>query len=102
MRRRSQLAGSTHRLGAEADRHVFVVCNGEACRDAGADELLGLLRSRRPDPSHNEDVRIGASRCIGRCTMAPTVVEDGRVLGWVSQRRLRCELMRLGLAHPAA
>jgi hypothetical protein len=34
--------------------------------------------------------------------MAPAMVEDGRVLGWVSLRRLKSELIRLGLLKSAA
>jgi NADH:ubiquinone oxidoreductase subunit E len=42
-------------------------------------------------------VRVGASRCLGHCQLAPAMIEDGRMLGWVSRRRLRGELSRLGL-----
>jgi len=87
---------------ADAERHVFVVCDGEACRHAGSNGLLGLLRGHRPGFGQHHDVRISASRCIGRCTMAPAMVQDGRILGWVSLRRLRVELMRLGLMRKAA
>jgi len=98
-----QAAGySTPDVGKEAERHVFVVCDGEACHHAGSHGLLGLLRHQCPNHERHHDVRISASRCIGRCTMAPAMVEDGRVLGWVSLRRLRVELMRLGLLRTAA
>ena len=81
---------------APAERHVFAVCNGEQCRDAGAGDLLGLLRHHC---SHSgADVRVSSStRCMGHCNVAPTVMADGRVMGWVSLRRLKSELMRLGL-----
>lgn len=103
----AQLAGGlAERLApgpdAAPDRHVFVVCNGESCRDAGSSHLLGLLRDQCPHHGAPQDVRVSASRCIGRCTMAPAMVEDGRVLGWVSLRRLKVELIRLGLLPSAA
>jgi NADH:ubiquinone oxidoreductase subunit E len=45
-----------------------------------------------------QDVRVSESRkCIGHCAAAPAMVEDGRVLRWVSERRLRGELLRLGI-----
>jgi NADH:ubiquinone oxidoreductase subunit E len=90
--------------GAERDRHVFVVCNGEQCRHKGSGGLLDLLRAHRCSHQNaDRDVRIGSSRqCIGRCTMAPTMIEDGRVMGWMSLRRLRVELIRLGLLSPAS
>ena len=104
---RAQLAGgASERLasgpGSAPDRHVFVVCDGECCRDAGSSQLLGLLRGRRPQHNDSHDVRVSASRCIGRCPMAPAMVEDGRVLGWVSLRRLKSELIRLGLLKSVA
>ena len=77
------------------DRHVFVVCTGEACEHAGAGDILQELKHQ----CHHArgDLRIGASQCLGHCQLAPAMVEDGRVLGAVSQRRLKIELMRLGL-----
>lgn len=80
-------------------RHVFVVCNGATCRHAGARRLLDLLRLECRKHSKDQDVRVSASReCIGHCAAAPAMVEDGRVLHWVTERRLRGELLRLGIA----
>ena len=79
----------------EGGRHVFVVCNGEACQEAGAGELLDDLK-HTCGVAHC-DLRVGSSKCLGHCELAPAVVEDGRVLGAVSRRRLRVELLRLGL-----
>jgi NADH:ubiquinone oxidoreductase subunit E len=83
---------------AKCDRHVFVVCGGEQCRCAGAQELLDYLKD-----AHKVDgveVRIAQSRdCIGHCAAAPAMVEDGQILRWVSPRRLRGELLRLGISE---
>jgi NADH:ubiquinone oxidoreductase subunit E len=78
------------------------VCDGESCRQAGSAGLLGLLRSvtRLAHPARR-DVRVSSSRCLGHCSLAPAMVEDGRLLGWVSLRRLKIELERLGLTAPA-
>jgi NADH:ubiquinone oxidoreductase subunit E len=81
---------------------VFVVCDGESCRHAGSKRLLGLLRRRCSHPGGQQDVRISSSKCLGRCALAPAMVENGRVLGWVSLRRLKSELMRLGLFSTAS
>ncbi|NWF84697.1 MAG: NAD(P)H-dependent oxidoreductase subunit E [Bryobacteraceae bacterium] len=80
---------------AARQRHVFVVCTGEQCSEAGSRDLLSDLKHecRHADA----DVRVGASRCLGHCQLAPAMIEDGRMLGWVSRRRLRGELSRLGL-----
>ena len=77
------------------ERHVFVVCTGEHCAEAGSQELL--LELRHECRHTGTDLRVGASRCMGRCQLAPAVMENGRMLGWVSQRRLRSELCRLGI-----
>lgn len=78
------------------DRHVFVVCTGELCAEAGSRELLSQLRHQC---RHAEsDIRVGESRCMGHCQLAPAMMEDGRMLGWVSRRRLKGELARLGIS----
>ena len=75
------------------NRHVMVVCTGESCVDAGAGELLAELKEQR---LHTRcDLRVAASRCLGHCQAAPAMVEDGKVMGWVSCRRIRAELRRL-------
>lgn len=79
-------------------RHVFVVCEGESCQHAGAGRLLELLRMHSRARCAGRDLRVSASRkCIGHCAAAPAMVEDGRVLHWVTERRLRGELLRLGI-----
>src|SRR5450759_2488437 len=90
-------AHGEHVHEAAPDRHVFVVCSGESCRHAGSSRLLGLLRRRCTHAGDNLDIRISSSKCIGRCGTAPAMVENGQVVGWMSMRRLKSELLRLGL-----
>jgi len=60
---------------------------------------LELLRLQTRKRQCDHDVRVSSSRkCIGHCTAAPAMVEDGRILRWVSERRLRSELLRLGIS----
>lgn len=73
----------------------MVVCTGEECRSRGSFHLLALLRDIKPFA--RADVRVSTSRCLGHCAAAPAMVEDGSVLRWVSLRRLRVELIRLGI-----
>ncbi len=76
-------------------RHVFVVCTGEECRRMGA---LDLLRDLEVAREHCQaDIRVAPSRCLGHCGLAPAMIEDGELVGAVSERRLRVELARLGL-----
>jgi NADH:ubiquinone oxidoreductase subunit E len=77
------------------DRHVMVVCTGEECRSRGSSDLLSMLRQLTSGAK--ADVRISSSKCLGHCAAAPAMVEDGSVLRWVSLRRLRSELLRLGI-----
>lgn len=77
------------------DRHVMVVCTGEHCRNKGAGQLLDDLKHHH-EHAHG-DLRISESKCIRRCQAAPAMVEDGRVMGWMSRMRLKIELLRLGL-----
>jgi NADH:ubiquinone oxidoreductase subunit E len=79
----------------ENDRHVIVVCTGEQCADAGAKDLLDTLRCERKHA--RGELRTGEADCMGHCALAPAVMEDGRLLGAMSSRRLRSELMRLGV-----
>lgn len=82
----------------ESDRHVFVVCRGESCELAGSAELLEALKKQHEGLRGDKEVRIGASTaCIGHCAAAPAMVEDGRILRWVSPRRLKGEFLRLGI-----
>jgi NADH:ubiquinone oxidoreductase subunit E len=90
--------------GAEAisDRHVFVVCSGDTCRHAGSDLLLGVLQRAYANPGNSQDLRISSSKCLQRCGAAPAMVKNGRVVGWVSVRGLKSELLRLGLSPTAS
>jgi len=79
----------------QPERHVFVVCTGGECAQAGGHELLHELQH---ECRHGRaDIRVGASGCLGHCQLAPAMMEDGRMMGWVSSRRLRSELHRLGI-----
>jgi NADH:ubiquinone oxidoreductase subunit E len=76
-----------------------VVCGGDCCRRAGAGDLLDVLHKHCSGPSQQRDLRVGASReCIGHCVAAPAMVEDGHIMRRVSRRRLKTELLRLGIA----
>jgi NADH:ubiquinone oxidoreductase subunit E len=81
--------------GPARERHVIVVCTGESCAEAGSSDLVAELNHQcRHAADH---VRVGTSRCMGHCQLAPAVMGDGRMMGWVSPKRLRCELQRLGI-----
>lgn len=92
-------AASKLNVGAgrvDREKHVFVVCTGQHCLKAGSGELLSDLKHECRHTS--AEVRVGASRCLGHCQLAPAIMEDGRMMGVVSRRRLQLELSRLGLS----
>jgi NADH:ubiquinone oxidoreductase subunit E len=96
---KSQPAVACQHHQQQPGRHVFVVCNGESCQHAGSLKLLEMLRSQSRSQCTEKDIRVSSTRkCIGHCQAAPAMVEDGRILRWVSERRLRGELLRLGIA----
>lgn len=59
--------------------------------------LLSELEGWRAEADSN--LRIAASRCLGHCALAPAMIEDGELLAAVTERRLRLEKRRLGLAR---
>lgn len=91
-------AANPKRPAGRSARHVFVVCTGEECRRRGAVALLDELQGWRA--TADSDLRIAASRCLGHCALAPAVIEDGELMGAMTERRLRLEMHRLGLAQP--
>ena len=56
------------------------VCDGLACEMSGAQDLLARL----PAILGNDDVRVIAAPCIGRCEQAPAVAVHQRVLPFAS------------------
>ena len=65
--------------------HTCIVCTGTACFVKGAGEIVAALEQEfavkvgqtTPDGKLN----LGASRCLGSCSLAPMLTLDHRVLG---------------------
>ncbi len=53
------------------------VCDGLSCELAGAQNLLGLLRSG----GYGENVRVVPAPCVGRCEVAPVALVEQNALG---------------------
>lgn len=58
------------------------VCTGLSCRLAGADALVGELRSARPEA-------IETIPCLFLCSLAPVAIAAGRIAGRASVERLQ-------------
>ena len=69
----------------EAAELTVRVCDGLACEMAGAQDLLARL----PAILGNDDVRVIAAPCIGRCEQAPAAAVHRRVLPFASLETLK-------------
>ena len=61
------------------------VCDGLACEIAGAQDLLARL----PAILGNDDVRVIAAPCIGRCEQAPAVAVHQRAVPFATLESLK-------------
>lgn len=80
--------------------HTFVVCTGTACYVAGARKLLDVLEHRcakAGGTSADGKVSVASARCIGCCGLAPALIEDGRIVGRVTEAQLNRELDQVGV-----
>src|SRR6516162_4714683 len=77
---------------APAGRHVLKLCRAEACQAAGGDPLAAHAEARlgvqmgttAPDGS----VTLEPVYCLGLCSVAPSAMLDGRLVGRLDQARL--------------
>jgi bidirectional [NiFe] hydrogenase diaphorase subunit len=77
--------------------HACVVCTGTACYIKGVPELLQSIASQQgvqpDDTTPDGRVTLLTARCFGTCGLAPVVVVDKDMLGFVTseilQRKLR-------------
>lgn len=77
-------------------KHTCVVCTGTACYIKGSPKLLDHLRSthnlQSGQTTPDGAVSLLTARCVGTCSMAPTVVFDGQVKGEVTLKQLNTQI----------
>jgi bidirectional [NiFe] hydrogenase diaphorase subunit len=77
-------------------RHTCVVCAGTACYIKGSSQLLAELERKvglKPGQTTPAfEVSLLTARCLGSCSLAPTCVFDGEVVGRVSADDLRARV----------
>jgi NADH:ubiquinone oxidoreductase subunit E len=66
---------------AEPAAHRLQICDGEACRAAGADALAEEAGRLLAEPGGDRaGIRLERVSCLGYCSCAPTLMLDGRPL----------------------
>lgn len=77
-------------------KHACVVCTGTACHIKGGPELLKSVAAtegiKPGETTADHQVSILTARCFGMCGLAPVVVMDGNVLGYVTPEMLHQKL----------
>jgi bidirectional [NiFe] hydrogenase diaphorase subunit len=77
-------------------KHACVVCTGTACHIKGGPELLKSVAAtegvKPGETTPDGQVSILTARCFGMCGLAPVVVMDGNVLGYVTPEMLHQKL----------
>ncbi len=75
-----------------AGRHVLKLCRAEACQAAGGDPLAAhaeaLLGMAMGTTAADGSVTLEPVYCLGLCSVAPSAMLDGRMVGRLDERRL--------------
>jgi len=72
--------------------HTCVVCTGTACYIKGANKLLEHLKEKynlsEGDTSEDGKLSLLTARCVGACSLAPVVVFDNEIIGYMDIEKL--------------
>lgn len=75
-----------------AGRHVLKLCRAEACQSCGCDELIERVQSRLGiklgNTSADGRITIEAVYCLGLCSVAPSAMIDGKLVGRLDSKKL--------------
>jgi formate dehydrogenase subunit gamma len=85
---------------APAGRHHVALCRAEACQAAGGEQLAARVETRlgvRPGETTSDgEVTLEAVYCLGLCSVAPSGLVDGRIVGRLDEQRLDTLLSGIG------
>src|SRR5277367_2701919 len=85
---------------APAGRHVLKLCRAEACQAAGGDALAGRacehLGLALGETAADGSVTLEPVYCLGLWAVAPSAMNDGRVVGRLDAQRLDALLAEVG------
>ena len=75
-----------------AGRHVIKLCRAEACQAAGGDALAARAEARLGvgfgHTSTDGRVTLEPVYCLGLCSVSPSAMIDGRVVGRLDEKKL--------------
>jgi len=75
-----------------AGRHVLKLCRAEACQAAGGDALAAYAQARLGVALGNRtaDGRVSLEPvyCLGLCSVSPSAMLDGKVVGRLDEKKL--------------
>lgn len=75
-----------------AGQHVLKLCRAEACQSCGCEDLISHAESRLGvklgDTTGDGRITIEAVYCLGLCSIAPSAMIDGRLVGRLNARKL--------------
>ncbi len=82
-------------------KHIITVCMGTACHVKGATKILEMLEDLlgvRAGESTSDgkflittsdrNFTLNTARCFGACSMAPVIMIDGKVYGYINAEKL--------------
>jgi formate dehydrogenase subunit gamma len=83
-----------------AGRHVLKLCRAEACQAAGGDALAARAQARlgtvfgatTPDGR----VTLEPTYCLGLCSVSPSAMMDGRIVGRLDEKKLDALIAETG------
>ena len=77
---------------APPSRHVLKLCRAEACQSAGGDRLAerakAHLKLNFGEMTADGRVSLEPVYCLGLCSVAPSAMLDGRIVGRLDDRKL--------------
>ncbi|HVZ51924.1 MAG TPA: formate dehydrogenase subunit gamma [Pseudolabrys sp.] len=82
-----------HDFRAEpAGRHVLKLCQAEACQACGSDALAARAQDklgiRLGETSGDGGVTLEPVYCLGLCSVSPSAMIDGRIVGRLDEKKL--------------
>ncbi len=82
-------------------KHIVTVCMGTACHVKGAPRVLEMLEDLlgvKPGETTEDgkfllttkdgEFTVNTARCFGACSMAPVIMVDGKIYGYVNSEKL--------------
>ena len=75
-----------------AGKHVLKLCRAEACQAAGGDALAARAEAKLGvaigNTTADERVTLEPVYCLGLCSVSPSAMIDGRIVGRLDEKKL--------------